>query len=99
GGNNMPTIKRKEEMNLTQLIEWGWKNKIKNLAFYSNKDGGSVYFNKDGVVYDEHEIAKIETFTVETEEEITEDTQIETLLEVTGHQTLNIRVNRSIKEI
>lgn len=73
-------IKTKKQLNLPQLIEWAWDNKIKNRAFYSNTDGGSIYFDKDGDVYVEHEIAKTETFTVEVEEEITEDTVIPKML-------------------
>jgi formylmethanofuran dehydrogenase subunit C len=76
-------IKTKKQLNLPQLIEWAWENKIKNRAFYSNTDGGSVYFDKDGDVYVEHEIAKTETFTIKVEEEITEDTVFQSIVEVT----------------
>src|SRR5699024_5137052 len=95
----MVTIKTEKEMNLPELIEWGWKNKIKNLAFYSNKDGGSVYFNKDGVVYVEHEIAKIETFTVEIEEEITEDTVIPEMLTIYDEGITHLTNNKSLNDL
>ncbi len=70
----MAKIKRKVEMTLPELIEWGWENEVSDKAFYSNLDGGSVYFDKIQNLSIEHEIAINETFTVEIEEEIDEDT-------------------------
>lgn len=78
----MVKIKRKVEMTLPELIEWAWENEVSDKAFYSNLDGGSVYFDKIQNLSIEHEIAINETFTVEIEEEITEDTVIFRLLEV-----------------
>ena len=78
----MVKIKRKVEMTLPELIEWAWKNGVKEKAFYSNLDGGSVYFDMVQTVSVEHAIAKDETFTVEVEEEITEDTKIPEMLEI-----------------
>ncbi len=70
----MPKIKRKVEMTLPKLIGWAWENEVSDKAFYSNLDGGSVYFDKIQNLSIEHEIAINETFTVEIEEEIDEDT-------------------------
>ncbi len=70
----MTKIKRKVEMTLPELIEWAWENEVSDKAFYSNLDGGSVYFDKIQNLSIEHEIAINETFTVEIEEEIDEDT-------------------------
>ena len=78
----MAKIKRKVEMTLPELIQWGWKNHITEKAFYSNLDGGSVYFDNLQNVSTEHEIAINETFTVEVKEEITEDTIIPLLLKI-----------------
>lgn len=78
----MAKIKRKVEMTLPELIDWAWKNDVKEKAFYSNVDGGSVYFDMVQTVSVEHSIDKDETFTVEVEEEITEETVIFRLLEV-----------------
>ncbi|WNM54226.1 hypothetical protein CoNPh17_CDS0030 [Staphylococcus phage S-CoN_Ph17] len=69
-------------MTLPELIQWGWKNCITEKAFYSNLDGGSVYFDMLQNISIEHEIAVNETFTVEIEESITEETAIPRLLEV-----------------
>ncbi|OCX39394.1 hypothetical protein KV45_02550 [Staphylococcus haemolyticus] len=70
----MAKIKHKVEMTLPELIEWAWENEVSDKAFYSNLDGGSVYFDKIQNLSIEHEIAINETFTVEIEEEIDEDT-------------------------
>lgn len=78
----MPKIKRKVEMTLPELIEWAWENNVKEKAFYSNVDGGSVYFDEEQILFLEHETRKDENFTVEIEEEITEETAIPRLLEV-----------------
>ena len=78
----MAKIKRKVEMTLPELIQWGWKNHITEKAFYSNLDGGSVYFDNLQNVSTEHEIAINETFTVEIEEEVTEDTKLPKCLEI-----------------
>lgn len=83
----MPTIKRKVEMNLPGLIEWGWDNpeQIKGKYFKSNvKDVFGNYsivqFSVDSFGFKTDEIRRNDTFTVEVEEEITEDTVIPRLL-------------------
>ena len=87
----MPTIKRKVEMNLPQLIEWGWNNKelSKNKRFISKNKGNLAI--KQSVIFNHFSYAEIEnnycygpedTFTVEIEEEITEDTEIKGLVEL-----------------
>ncbi|MBC3067133.1 hypothetical protein H7866_05320 [Staphylococcus hominis] len=78
----MVKIKRKVEMTLPELIEWAWKNDVKEKAFYSNIDGGSVYFDMVQTVSVEHSIGKDETFAVEVEEELTEGTKIPEMLEI-----------------
>ncbi|WP_049431364.1 hypothetical protein [Staphylococcus hominis] len=78
----MVKIKVEKKMNLLELIEWAWKNDVKEKAFYSNIDGGSVYFDMVQTVSVEHSIVRTETFNVEVEEEITEDTKIPEMLEI-----------------
>lgn len=76
----MPTIKRKVEMNLPQLIEWGIKNEITSKEYTcNNKDGyKSVIFSTTGTVH----LNSFQTYLaddkykVEVEEEITEDTKL-----------------------
>ncbi|MGX0516610.1 hypothetical protein [Staphylococcus hominis] len=78
----MVKIKRKVEMTLPELIEWAWKNNVEGKAFYSNIDGGSVYFDTLQTVSVEHSIDKDETFNVEVEEEITQETVLPELVEL-----------------
>ncbi|NUI79729.1 hypothetical protein [Staphylococcus borealis] len=78
----MVKIKVEKNMNLLELIDWAWKNGVKEKAFYSNIDGGSLYFDMAQTVSIEHLITKDETFTVEVEEELTEDTKIPEMLEI-----------------
>lgn len=88
----MAKIKRKVEMTLPELIEWAWENEVSDKAFYSNLDGGSVYFDKIQNLSIEHEIAINETFTVEIEEEITEDTVFPVLVKVIENVVKGIKV-------
>ncbi|MEK5191239.1 hypothetical protein [Staphylococcus sp. FSL M7-0405] len=94
----MVKIKRKVEMTLPELIEWAWKNNVEGKTFYSNIDGGSVYFDILQTVSVEHEIAINETFTVEVKEEITEDTIIPLLLKIykSGDNASEASIYRSI---
>lgn len=78
----MVKIKRKVEMTLPKLIEWAWKNNLEGKTFYSNIDGGYVYFDIEQTLSIEHSIDKDETFTVEVEEEFTEGTKIPEMLEI-----------------
>ena len=102
----MVKIKKNVEMTLSKLIEWAWKNGVKEKAFYSNVDGGSVYFDMVQTVSVEHSIGKDETFTVEVEEEITEETKLPKFLVVFLNMSISNYIERpaigedeSIKEI
>lgn len=102
----MVKVKVEKKMNLLELIEWAWKNDVKEKAFYSNIDGGSVYFDMVQTVSVEHSIGKDETFTVEVEEEITEEIKLPKFLVVFLNMSISnyierslIEENQSIKEI
>lgn len=77
----MVKIKTKKKLTLPELIKWACVNGITNKRYVGNK-GGEVYFDglrrfrTSGEVYPE------ETFKVEVEEEITEDTKIANLVQV-----------------
>ena len=85
----MPTIKRKVEVNLPQLIEWGLKNEITSKeCTCNNKDGyKSVIFSTTGTVH----LNSFQTYLaddkykVEVEEEITGDTVLPESLVVFEH--------------
>ena len=81
----MVKIKRKVEMTLAELIEWGLENGIKNKKFTSNRlSSKHVNFDSNGGVGFSgfYSYLPEDTFTVEIEEEITEETMIFRLLEV-----------------
>lgn len=79
----MAKMKVKKEMTLPEIIQWGWDNGIKNEEFMASL-GGCIYFDEDSYIDIEEDnlIAPEETFEVEVEEEITEETVISRLLEV-----------------
>lgn len=86
-------------MTLPELIEWAWKNGVKEKAFYSNIDRGSVYFDMVQTVSIEYSIVVDETFTVEVEEEVTEETKIPEMLEIFVNGGGVKRVEKSINEL
>ncbi|QSJ04126.1 hypothetical protein vBSscSF1_55 [Staphylococcus phage vB-SscS-F1] len=81
-------IKTKKEMNLPELIEWAIKKDIKDEKFYS-KNGCHISIDFRGHVF-LWDIRLNEIFTVEIEEEITEDTVLPKLVTRTikGHYAL-----------
>lgn len=103
----MPTIKRKVEMNLPQLIEWGLKNEITSKEYTcNNKDGyKSVIFSTTGTVH----LNSFQTYLaddkykVEVEEPITEDTVFDKLISryvfLSSKPSYAHAINASIKEV
>lgn len=81
----MVKIKRKVKMTLPQLIEWGFRNKISGKSFGSNDlESRTVKFDELGrVSFSNMFVYTLEdTYTVEVEEELTEDTKIPEMLEI-----------------
>lgn len=79
----MVKIKREVKKNLPQLIKWAWKNDITNKEYICNEfKKKSVIFNLSGWAEfsDEFSYNPEDTFVVEVEEEITEDTVIPKLM-------------------
>lgn len=98
----MAKIKRKVEMTLPELIEWGFKNNVKNREFSRNhKYFKPVVFNSCGYVdfKDDYAYSPEDTFTVEVEEEITEETKIPEMLEIFVNDGGVKRVEKSINEL
>lgn len=79
-------IKTKKTMNLPQLVEWAWDNpELIEGKIYLTKEHDRyspyVQFSVDGYgVRTSQSISKDDTFTVEIEEEIKEDTVIPKML-------------------
>ena len=89
----MVKIKRKIEMVLPELIEYVWKNNIKEKTFYSNLDNSCVRFNRFQTVFIDDPINKDETFTVEVEEEITEKTKLAKLVSINRNNLNEVNIN------
>ncbi|MBO3073296.1 hypothetical protein [Staphylococcus xylosus] len=75
-------IKTKKTMSLPQLIEWAMGNNVDNSIFVGKKNLYNVGFNKNSLMYfnTTKPIPTGEIFTVEVEEEITEDTRLDKLV-------------------
>lgn len=78
----MVKIKKKVEMTLPELIEWAWKNDVNSRRFKSSKNTVVTFSEYGGFVTSIKYVFKDETFTVEVEEEITENTKIPEMLEI-----------------
>ncbi|MEB8335779.1 hypothetical protein [Staphylococcus saprophyticus] len=98
----MVKIKQKKTMNLPQLIEWVWENGIKNERFIHSDSNPPEYVwinENSNVELDEDMcISKTDTFTVEVEEEITEDTEISILAHYSVFGFKTTKSNASINE-
>ena len=111
----MAKIKRKVKMTLAELIDWGFKNNVKDREFSCNQATyRPVVFDSIGWIdfIDGYCYPPGDTYTVEIEEEITEETKIYRLLELKdsfifkdgGWKDLNIMKsnmygNQSISEV
>lgn len=109
----MAKVKKKVEMTLPELIKWGFKNGIKNKAFVRDRDSvrsqlnfKPIAFNSSGYVEfsNDYSYSPEDTFTVEIEEEITEETKLPKFLEISfsrksGRDFAVVRENQSIKNI
>lgn len=74
-------IKRKVEKNLPQLIEWAWDNRATENTYKSESITVTFSISGNPRIECEHTfLPKNETFTVEVEEEITEDTEFRELV-------------------
>ncbi|MEJ7537182.1 hypothetical protein [Staphylococcus hominis] len=92
----MVKIKRKVEMTLPELIEWGFKNNITHKTFDSN---GPIYkravfdINNRLGFPDTYFFTSEDTFTVEVEEEITKETKIPKLVSISRNNLNEININ------
>ncbi len=97
----MMKIKTKKEMKLPELIEWAWENDVRSRMFIGSGDG-IVKFGVGGMVTNLEYVEADETFKVEVEEEITEETEIPKIVEVVEYKNgdlgITLKRNFSIKE-
>ena len=89
-------IKTKKEMNLPQFIAWAVDNHITGSFYASNRvNAKRIRFEFGRIVSSHGELRSYDTFTVEVEEEITEDTEITALVELSSQGLLgNTRLYR-----
>lgn len=80
----LKTIKTTKHMRLDELIKYVWENDITDEKYESStKTYKSVSFRDDNYMSNNgYVIGKDDLFTVEVEEEITEDTKFDTLVSV-----------------
>ncbi|WP_394856541.1 hypothetical protein [Staphylococcus saprophyticus] len=96
----MVKIKRKVEKNLPQLIEWAMDNDVTDRMFLT-ENSYCVGFDRHGFIYfnSSRTMPLYQTFTVEVEEEITEDTVIDKLVAIDSDNDALVFSNYTIKEI
>ena len=92
-------IKTKKTMNLPQLIEYAWDNDVKGENFpIDQNEGAGIYIatNSDFVMTNADYIRYNNTFTVEVEEEIDEDTVLPRILVKTNYDDTAKEYNNSM---
>src|SRR5699024_4299248 len=93
-------IKTKKEMNLPQMIEWAWDNEIKNERFIADKQLINIEFDNTGdvLIYGNGSIKTVK-FSIEVEEEITEDKELDEMLLVYDNGVTHIAENKNLSFI
>lgn len=97
----MVKIKQKKTMNLPQLIEYIVKNDLRNKMFTSDSksvEPGVIYVSATGAISTQLSVYGNELFTIEAEEEITEDTEISMLAHYSVFGFKTTKRNASINE-
>lgn len=90
----MAKIKKNVEMTLAELIEWGFKQKELLPLFYGSKEESFVQFTPNGCV-NITGIKSTDTFTVEVEKEITEETKLPKFLVIFLDMSISNCIERS----
>ena len=95
----MVKIKQKKQLNLPQLIEWLLKSGYRNYTANSNM-GNIVTLSRYGAIqFSRGTFFPEETFTVEVEEEITEDTKISKLVHYSAYGFKGTKNDTSINDV
>lgn len=92
-------IKQEKQLNLSQLIEWAMENNIKDRMFLT-ENAYCVGFDRHGFIYfnSTSTMPLDEIFTIEVEEEITEDTVLSKLTCYTAFGFKGTKYNISIND-
>lgn len=95
----MVKIKQKKQLNLPQLIEWLLKSGYRNYTANSNM-GNTVTLSRYGAIqFSPGTFYPEETFTIEVEEEITEDTKISKLVHYSAYGFKGTKNDTSINDV
>lgn len=78
----MVKIKTEKKMNLAELLDYIIKNEVTDKYYFNSARNAVVKVTMSGFIYFSNTFKPDDTFTVEVEEEITEETEIPLLLEV-----------------
>src|SRR5699024_5962951 len=92
------TIKVKKQMRLDDLIKYAWDNQL-NKIFVSDKGLKNIGITIDSIdlrCLDNGIVSRNDTFTVEVEEEITEDTVFNNFIDVNNNDEVQIARKDSI---
>ena len=95
----MVKIKQKKTMNLPQLIEWAYHQGSDVRDEKIKSESMTITFSEIGTPHIEtkfHFLQVDELFTVEVEEEITEDTKFKHLIEIEQDDTCYMWLNTSV---
>src|SRR5699024_2633723 len=96
-------IKTKKQFTLPQLIQWAIDNEIEHRVFVSNPNfDGVTYklgFHKGGDLYFEEPLTPTLLFTVEVEENVTEDTVLDEMLLIYDNGVTHIAENKNLSFI
>lgn len=98
----MVKINTVKKMNLIELINWAFENDVHCKSYITNDEDGNVSevtFDVCGIPRFSSMVSKEDTFTVEVEEEITEETVFKRFYEYTKGQSFMIYENTSISKI
>lgn len=98
-------IKQKKQLNLPQLIEYIWDNDVKNERYRCSDSNPHEYVwineHSDVELDEDMSVSKQDTFTVEEEIEITEDTHLDYLYALTNddekeiHRCMNFTIRNA----
>ena len=98
----MVKIKQKKQLNLPQSIEWAWDNNVKNETFIADKQLTNIEFDDTGdVLIYGNDNKKTVKFSIEVEEEITEETHLDYLYALTNddekeiHRCMNFTIRNA----
>ncbi|MDU0461953.1 hypothetical protein [Staphylococcus ureilyticus] len=96
-------IKTKKRVNIPELIKYAWENDVREKWFYSDnqaqKSSYGVEFDEDGDFISRVALNSDLLFTVEVEEEITEDTVIDEMLLIYDNGVTHIAENKNLSFI